>query len=111
MIPLERGHPSTLRQWLVRCWMLGTALAFVLLLAECLRSDAEKETGLVDIGGGLVMRADGTVLDASSLPGAIEANGGWDHEAAEPLTLHALGQPPRWSNRSRSSAARSGLDW
>lgn len=59
-----------LRLGVWRFWQGAAALAFMLLLHDCARTDAEVERGLVDLGDGLLLQRDGTVVDAWSLPGA-----------------------------------------
>jgi|SwirhisoilCB2_FD_contig_71_2304172_length_560_multi_7_in_0_out_0_1 hypothetical protein len=61
------------REFLGRIWLMIGALVLIVTLNECARTDAEVQSGVVDIGDGLVAKPDGTVVEAWSLPGAQAA--------------------------------------
>jgi len=55
-----------------RAWMkLAASLASAVILAHACEDNFGGERGYRDVGGGLVLTPEGTVVEASSLPGAV----------------------------------------
>jgi hypothetical protein len=92
--------------WLLRSWIMIAGLAFMLLLADLARTDAERQLGFTDMGGGLAARADGSVFDVWSLPGAAEVTP-WDTFAVALPMLRPFERQQRWDGASPSQ----GLAW
>jgi len=54
------------REFFGRIWLMLAALALIVMLNDCMRTQVELDSGLVDIGDGLAVKPDGTVVEAAA---------------------------------------------
>lgn len=91
------------RPWLAKAWTTLSALALVLLLHDCTVADAERETGLTDLGHGLVLKADGTVVEIPTPDGmAFEGFGAFSPVNAT-LSFPPLPGRAPWNDAARAA--------